>query len=93
MSTAPCSISPTVLSLIPRTEADGDASGHFSMLLNAGDILTLEAYSEDTCCEAANFQITNFDAVDGVVPEPTSAELIGSGLLGVIFAARKRRKA
>ena len=70
----------------------GDASGTFSVAVNAGDTITLEAFSADDCCDAANFQISNFNAPSSA-PEPASMLLFGSGLLGVGIAVRKRRKA
>ena len=73
----------------PYNVTGGDVSGHFSVAVNAGDTITFDAYSADSCCRAAISVVTNFDAPN-TVPEPMSLSLVAAGLIG-IGAARRRR--
>jgi hypothetical protein len=68
---------------------DGNGAGFFSVSVNAGDIIAFDAYSADSCCEAATSVITNFDAPSSV-PEPTSVALVALGLFGIVFGKRRK---
>lgn len=66
------------------------ASGTFSEVVNAGDIITFGAFSADSCCGASVNTVSAFSA-PGAVPEPASwaMMLVGMGAIG--FAARRRQ--
>jgi PEP-CTERM motif len=72
----------------PYNAASGDASGMFSIAVDAGDTISFDAFSADGCCGAAVSTITDFDVVG--IPEPPTLLLLGAGLIG-LAAVRRRR--
>jgi hypothetical protein len=66
----------------------GDTSGIFTIAVNAGDIITLGAFSADSCCGAATTTITDFSAP--AVPEPASLTAFSAGLVALATIRRRR---
>ena len=79
----------------PYNNTSGDASGTFSVAVNAGDVIKFGAFSADSWSGASTNTITSLDAPNSTsTPVPAALPLFAGGL-GVIglLARRRKRKA
>ena len=65
-----------------------DANGSLSFSLNAGDTLSFDIFSKDGCCGPGTATISSYNTSS--VPEPGSIALLGTGLLGLGGAIRRK---